>query len=315
MILKQGFHAHPKTVLLRQRGGSAAVEALQQVWLFAENARTWRFPNWKPDFVAAVGSIYGKPDLADLLLDVGFLDRLPDGGFELHDFDQHNAALIQRWQNGRFGPLGGRFGKLGGRPRNPRETPGGGSAKPPVGGPKNPPTRPDQTRPGILPPASPSAEELPLEVEPQKAINPTAPRKSNPLFDALSELDGGRRKLTKRAAGAVGTALAEIQHASPDVTPNEIQRRAGNLRLHFPNVTATASSLAKHWARCVTAPEPSPVNGNASRSRIEALTAELKTHPANPSGRSFDVNRITPEQEADYRRLTNELATLKGQAR
>lgn len=147
MILKQGFHHHPKTVILRGRGGSAAVEALQQLWLFAENARTWQFPNWTREFVAAVGSIYGKPDLADLLLEVGFIDAMPDGGFALHDFHAHNGTLVQRWENGRFGRLGGEFGKLGGRPKNPRETPGGGFGKPPVGGPKNPPTRPDQTRP------------------------------------------------------------------------------------------------------------------------------------------------------------------------
>ncbi len=154
MILKQGFHAHPKTVMLRKRGGSAAVEALQQLWLFAENARTWQFPNWTREFVAAIGSIYGQPDFADLLTQTGFLDVLPDGGFALHDFADHNAALIQRWENGRFGKLGAEFGKRGGRPGTPRETPGGGSGKPPVGGPKTPPTRPDQTREKALSPAS-----------------------------------------------------------------------------------------------------------------------------------------------------------------
>lgn len=147
MILKQGFHLHPKTVMLRCKGGSAAVEALQQLWLFAENNRAWQFPNWTREFVAAVGSLYGKPDFADILLETGFLEAMPDGGFAIHDFAQHNAALIQRWENGRFGKLGSEFGRLGGRPRNPRETPGGGSEQPPVGGPKNPPTRPDQTRP------------------------------------------------------------------------------------------------------------------------------------------------------------------------
>lgn len=147
MILKQGFHTHPKTVMLRNRGGSQAVEALQQIWLFAENSRQWKFSNWTDEFVSAVGSIYGKPDLASLLVQVGFLDPLEGGGYALHDFDTHNAVLIQRWENRRFGHLGGAHGAKGGRPKNPRETPGGGFQKPPVGGPKNPPTRPDQTRP------------------------------------------------------------------------------------------------------------------------------------------------------------------------
>lgn len=90
-------------------------------------------------------------------------------------------------------------------------------------------------------------------------------RKPNPLFDALAELDQGANgeNLTKRAARAVGVALSEIRMASPDVTPEEIRKRAGNLALHFPGCTTTASSLAKHWSRCTTAPAPR-VNGHAA---------------------------------------------------
>jgi hypothetical protein len=307
MILKQGFHLHPKTVMLRTRGGSGAVEALQQLWLFAENARMWQFRNWSREFVAAVGSIYGKPDLADLLTETGFLDLMPGGGFALHDFAEHNGALIQRWENGRFGQLGAKYGNLGGRPRNPRETPGGGSGKPPVGGPKNPPTRPDQTSKEIpLQPSSPTAEELPLSGEPDRKPKAKAPHPPNPLFDALAELEksGSEEKLTESAAGAVGKALAEIVEASPGVTPDEIRRRAGNLRAHFPNVGATASSLAKHWARCANPPRETNSKGRPG-SALAEVEAELRGM-ANPSMRELQDSAWN-ERKATLERRRAEL--------
>lgn len=104
----------------------------------------------------------------------------------------------------------------------------------------------------ILRPASPTAGEV-LENGLVEA-KPKAGRKMDPCFDALSELDGGPNGLTRRAAQAVGVALADIRHATPGVSPEEIRRRAKNLPLHFPQATCTAFSLAKHWSRCVEAP-------------------------------------------------------------
>ena len=82
---------------------------------------------------------------------------------------------------------------------------------------------------------------------------PKQPRQPNPLFDALAQAEGSNANLTKSAARAIGVALAEIKAAQPDVTPEEIARRAANYRAQMTGATLTASALAKHWARCATA--------------------------------------------------------------
>jgi len=49
-------------------------------------------------------------------------------------------------------------------------------------------------------------------------------------------------------------AIAKIRKASPDVTPEEIARRAANYRLHMPTAMLTATALLNHWARCAQPP-------------------------------------------------------------
>lgn len=77
-----------------------------------------------------------------------------------------------------------------------------------------------------------------------------APRARNQLWDALA-LSTGQRNLSEvgRVAGkAVGVALADIKEVSPDVTPDEIYRRAGLYKSRHPTWTLSAPALAKHWA-------------------------------------------------------------------
>ena len=78
-----------------------------------------------------------------------------------------------------------------------------------------------------------------------------AERARNPLFDALAltmstiqSLD----ELTRLAAKAVGIALADIKEACPDVTVEEIQRRAALYKRRWPDPRNwSAPALAKHW--------------------------------------------------------------------
>lgn len=82
---------------------------------------------------------------------------------------------------------------------------------------------------------------------------PAAPaRKRDEIFDCLARAEGSDPlQLTKRAARTVAVALAEIRKASPNVTTDEIARRAERYRRVMPQgSTLTASALAKHWARC-----------------------------------------------------------------
>lgn len=86
-----------------------------------------------------------------------------------------------------------------------------------------------------------------------RAPKSRATRLPDALFDVLAGFDGGK-ELTRCAQRAVAVALAEIKRATPSVTPMLIVERANNLALHFPTCTVTASSLAKHWARCASPP-------------------------------------------------------------
>jgi len=92
----------------------------------------------------------------------------------------------------------------------------------------------------------------PAKAAPKKAAEkPSTPRQRNPLIDALAAVDGSdTRQLTASAWSGFAKALKEIREVCPDVTPEEIRRRAGNFRLHFPKITPSPHALGKWWARC-----------------------------------------------------------------
>ena len=76
-------------------------------------------------------------------------------------------------------------------------------------------------------------------------------RNRDPLFDALAGVSGAiATELTKSAARACGVALAEIKAVCPDLTVEEIARRAANYRTHFEGAALTPSALKTHWATC-----------------------------------------------------------------
>ena len=91
-------------------------------------------------------------------------------------------------------------------------------------------------------------------------------RKPNLAFDALAELHGGTDHLSGQMAKTVGVALAGIKRATPNVGPDEINRRVqGYRRLPWNRDRAmpSAQSLAKWWADCdrpeeSSRPAPSP---------------------------------------------------------
>ena len=90
-------------------------------------------------------------------------------------------------------------------------------------------------------------------------------RKRNPVIDALAVVEsGGPTGLTGADYTRIATALKTIREATPEVTPEEIARRARNYRTHFDGAALTATALAKHWARCKiagnhTPPPPKPL--------------------------------------------------------
>ena len=52
----------------------------------------------------------------------------------------------------------------------------------------------------------------------------------------------------------MNAALRDIRAASPEVTPDEVKRRAGRYSRKFPSAALTAPALAKHWAACGAPP-------------------------------------------------------------
>lgn len=106
-----------------------------------------------------------------------------------------------------------------------------------------------------------SPEESPEEIAPDGASEsskhskpprkPIKPRERNAVLDALVSVDGSDPvQVTSPAWGAAAKALKDIREVDPDVTTEEIQRRASNYRLHMPDAAISATALAKHWAKC-----------------------------------------------------------------
>ncbi|MBI2498373.1 MAG: hypothetical protein HYV75_10835 [Opitutae bacterium] len=89
----------------------------------------------------------------------------------------------------------------------------------------------------------------------RRPVKPEPAHARNPLFDALAEAAGIKPcELVGPPARACGVALASIRKATPDVTPEEIHRRAQNYASHFDAVL-TPFALANQWAKCHAAKE------------------------------------------------------------
>jgi hypothetical protein len=88
-----------------------------------------------------------------------------------------------------------------------------------------------------------------VEDEPEK--KPAKLRQRNPLHDALASINGANPlEVPRTAARTIGVALAEIKAVTPDLTPEEIHRRAARYKKLHPTWTLTPKALANNWAEC-----------------------------------------------------------------
>lgn len=116
-------------------------------------------------------------------------------------------------------------------------------------------------------------------------------RPRNLLFDELAKLDGWApgNSLTAGAGGRVGKALSEIRGSDPEVTPDEIRRRATHYRAHYPGAGITSTALAAHWARCAEPPAAQPSGiaaafvAEARPVRMPRITGLPETQPQVPT--------------------------------
>lgn len=84
-----------------------------------------------------------------------------------------------------------------------------------------------------------------------------AGRARNPLYDALALATGTKdlAQITRNAGKAIGVALADIMEVCPDLTVEEINRRAAAYKRRWPDPRNwSASALAKHWPEYGGAP-------------------------------------------------------------
>jgi uncharacterized protein YdaU (DUF1376 family) len=63
-------------------------------------------------------------------------------------------------------------------------------------------------------------------------------------------------QMTARAAQSCAVAAASIKKVLPNVDRAEMDRRAANYCLRFPNASLTPRALGDHWAECDTSPKP-----------------------------------------------------------
>ncbi len=86
----------------------------------------------------------------------------------------------------------------------------------------------------------------------QKAsATPRKERPRNPLLDALVTMNGAKlEEVTGPTFAFAASALKVIHEVCPQVTAEEINRRAANYRARFPHMTLSPTALAKWWADC-----------------------------------------------------------------
>lgn len=84
---------------------------------------------------------------------------------------------------------------------------------------------------------------------PRAKGTPAPKRPRNPLFDCLATVTGTRNvhEMSRAGLRAVGVALADIQAVTPDLTEDEIKRRAAAFTRAHPTWNLTAPTLAKYW--------------------------------------------------------------------
>jgi hypothetical protein len=87
--------------------------------------------------------------------------------------------------------------------------------------------------------------------QPTAVSEPPKPRERNILLDALATIDGSDvAQITQTQWGRAAKALSGIKNVCPEVTPNEIFRRAENYRRHFEGAAITSTALEANWAKC-----------------------------------------------------------------
>lgn len=173
MIVEPTLLDHPKFLKLARRiGEGQALIILIRLWGHCQaECRREFWPGADAEYIEAVGRWNGDAGVAfEALKATGFV-REEDGGVRIHDWDEMNASMLKRWDNGRQNAKKRRSvdrNPVLGRPKPPQE---GGSVERSVD--RNPvlgPLRGDEMRGEDTPP-TPSGG----ETGPEQAVNGSGP--------------------------------------------------------------------------------------------------------------------------------------------
>ena len=123
------------------------------------------------------------------------------------------------------------------------------------------------------------------------------------LFDAIATACGIdlAQPLTRGAAHTIATAKRDILEASPDVTPDEIARRATAMKAKFPGTPFGPMGFSKHWSAF-----PPPRRKHADNGPQGWLARLNERFPLSvyAKGQAFE---ITNETAYEWSRLPDEI--------
>jgi len=124
----------------------------------------------------------------------------------------------------------------------------------------------------------------------------TRKRTRNILLDALALTAEGTvlDEVPEGAWSGIAKSLKEIKAVCPDLTPQEIERRAKNLTLHFHYMKPSPQVLAKYWGQ-IGSPPKSQISTATSLNRDIEL---VRNSEAFPGGVRWFTEHSKAEKDA-----------------
>ncbi len=208
MIVQPDFPEHWKSRrLVEITGDESAIVAVIRLWAHCQHNRRWVFPNMTPAQLASICRWNDrKPPCHVALTQAGFVDKLTPKGYAAHQWNEHNAQLIQKWDAG---------GK-GGRPAKTENINDDGQNEKPTDNRPITGTEPDKTRPVQIKP------ELVEETKPNRTPPCAPPLAGNKAASTPggSGLDSSKMKMDMGGIGRIAHDIATSKSAPPFQEPS-----------------------------------------------------------------------------------------------
>lgn len=249
MIVQPNFLDHWKTRLLQTelQGDPLSPTYILRLWGHCQEQKDHKFAKLSAPALAAICHFNGAPQALWLAIqNAGFI-LVKGETVIVHEWDEYNAGLIRNWDNGR----------KGGRPRTKNKKPMGSAGL-------------TQSKPSDNPDVTDGLDRIEkidkTIIHSPAEIVAMTPRPRNLVMDELANVSGiPLSEIGSAVAKRLNHAITLIKQSTPDLTAEEVKRRAANYSTHM-NVACTPEGLVKHWALS-HAPNP---NHRVERPRRQA---------------------------------------------